>query len=651
MTRFFSLFRRMARRGIDLRFLDDPPEAPLNLISVNSISRIRGDRTLFEDVSFGIGEGEKVALIGANGSGKSTLLRILMGTEETDSGEVVRTRGLRIGFLEQSPVALKGETMGEFLFRNASENLQVVKGLLECEETNPDDCSSLRDEARTLNMLETARQAKELQEILGLPPFGTPAAELSGGMLRKAALARVLLEENDLLFLDEPTNHLDMESIQWMENFLIDDPRALFLITHDRYFLDRITNIIIELENGNVHTHQGGYSSFLEAREALRRERAESEAKAKNFLRKEIDWIRRQPKARGTKQKARIDRYNAVVNRDVYREPEEIKLSTNAARQGKRILELKEVSANRGERTIFSDFSYTFMARDRVGIVGPNGAGKSTLLEVIAGKLDPASGVRDAGQNTVIAYFDQMNRDLNPEERVIDYIKREAGHTITGEKDEKISAGDMLERFLFTPAIQYSPIGKLSGGERRRLFLVRLLMTGPNFLIFDEPTNDLDVQTLSVLEDFLDEFPGSVIIVSHDRWFLDRVASHLFFMDGSGSIKGFPGSCSEFLEWEEIEKLKRQQTTETQEPEAPVEEPTENRSKQSKLNRKERVLLRELEKKIETLEQEKGTLEAILSGGSSDASALADAASRHGKIETELETVFLEWEELASRDS
>ena len=627
----------------------------MNLISVKDISKYRGEKLLFEKGTFGISTGEKLALIGNNGSGKSTLMRILRGEEEADGGDVIRNRSLRIGLLDQDPRTEKDESLADFLFRGAGPVLELIQQLLLAVNRN-EDASDIRDELRKQNFLEQGEFAFELLSILNLPGPDTPASTLSGGMIRKAALARVLLEENDILFLDEPTNHLDMESIQWLEDYLIRDSRALLLVTHDRYFLDRITNRILEIEDGTIAQYQGGYSAYLETREALRQQREASEDRARNFLRKEIEWLRRQPKARGTKQKARIDRIEAVQNRDPYRTEEKIEFSTVGSRSGKRILDLKNVTAKRGDRILFEDFSYTFMAKDRVGVVGPNGAGKSTLLELISGRLNPSGGHISRGQNTVIAYFDQMNQELNPAERVIDYIKREVGPSIENEDGSRISASDLLERFLFPPAIQYSPVGKLSGGERRRLHFVRLLMTNPNFLILDEPTNDLDIKTLSVLEEFLEDFPGSVIIVSHDRYFLDRIAGHLFVLDGSSPIQGFPGSCSDYLESERFqrEKTRKEGTSSPSSGKkekirektgiSPVRQETGERKDRS--DRKQRVRIRELEKEIEKIETDLSTCKKKLSGTETDPDKLVEAGKKHQELETLLEKKMEEWEAL-----
>ena len=484
----------------------------MNILSAQNLAKKHGDQSLFDGLTLGLNAGDKLGIIGRNGQGKSTLVRVLAGLEEPDAGDVVHKRGLRISYMEQNPAALD---------------------------------ISIADYIRPDGQSLPVGRIREVLSLVGIESEDKLLSQLSGGGLRRASLARALLSEADLLILDEPTNHLDLDAILSLEERLKRFSGALILITHDRYFLDRIVGSILEVDQGRVHRFEGGYSSFLEKKEAMEEQARLAEHKAKRYLSTELEWLRRQPKARGTKQQARIDRIQEVQQRDKYREKKDLKLAGNSSRLGNKILEIHDLAGAVGEETLFSEFSYRFQDGDRVGILGPNGCGKSTMLDIVANRRSPDHGRVVYGETLRIGYFDQMGRDMPPEMRVEDFFKREVGHHTIG---TGLSPKELLEAFLFHPSVLYRPLGKLSGGEKRRVLLVSILLNSPNFLILDEPTNDFDIATLTALESYLDSFPGPVITVSHDRWFLDRVARHLFLFRPDRRIQDYVGSASDFLE-------------------------------------------------------------------------------------------------------
>ncbi len=607
----------------------------MNLISLTKVKKTAGPRILYEDVTFGIQEGEKTALIGRNGSGKSTLFSLIKGTDEPDSGEVVRNRELRMAYLSQSPVYRPDQSLMDFVLQTSGKAEYEVHSIL---------------------------------KLLGITGITRKMGELSGGQVRKADLAvtlsKVISGDADLLLLDEPTNHLDVVSIARLEDFLADLKTAVFMITHDRYFLENVADTILEIDRGHITRYPGQYSVYLEKKEAEREAERKTEAKNLSYLRREIDWIRRQPQARGTKQKARIDRFDQVTETEKNRmaDPEKLQLETTGARIGKTLLETEdlcfqwlqpsgaesETDPNNG--LILDKFTYKFAEDDRIGILGPNGSGKSTLLDILAGIYEPEasssayvfSGIRKCGQTVKIAYFDQLVRELNPEERVIDYLKREGGESLKLAGGETLSPVDMLEKFLFPSDAAYRSIGLLSGGEKRRLYLVMLLLRNPNFIILDEPTNDLDIPTRSVLEDFLNTFRGPVVVVSHDRYFLDRTARKIFIMEGKGKVKAWSGSASEA-----IRKIEIESGNESGIP-AP-EKPKPSPDVKTSLNHAERKELRSLEASIEKAEAELKMVESEAEKAGSDYEALSAALEKAEKLKKELDFKVRRWEELAER--
>lgn len=487
----------------------------MNLISVENLSKAYGEKIIFDNLTFGIDDTDKIGVIGVNGTGKSTLLKIIAGEEEADSGNVITMNGLRVGYLPQSPVFKKGEVVMDYMIRI-------------CKITNADEES----------------KAKTVLTKIGINDFYADVDTLSGGQKKRVAIGAAMISPVDLLILDEPTNHIDSETIAWMENNLKSTTKALLMVTHDRYFLDRVVNKTFELDKGKIYVYQGNYGQFLEQK-AQREELAQAgERKRQNFLRTELEWVKRGAKARTTKQKARLQRFETISQIKAPDQKQNVEIAGLSSRLGRKTIEINNVSKAFGDRKLINDFSYIILKNDRIGIVGQNGTGKTTLLKMITGKLQPDSGTIEVGDTVKIGVFSQGTEHMDDNMRVIDYVK-EVGEYIST-TDGKLSATKLLERFLFNGDMQYSPIGKLSGGEKRRLYLLRVLMSAPNILFLDEPTNDLDIETLAILEDYLDGFAGAVVIVSHDRYFLDRCVDRIFAFDGNGNIKQYEGGYSDY---------------------------------------------------------------------------------------------------------
>ncbi|EMJ89638.1 ABC-F family ATP-binding cassette domain-containing protein [Leptospira meyeri] len=620
------------------------------LVSVSKLSKTIGEKKLFSNLDFSISEGEKLAIVGINGSGKSTLLRALLGKEETDSGQIIKNNNLKISILDQNPVFDPKETILDHIYKGDNKLVKTIRRYEDiCEQMSEgvegldDEFTSASQEMDRLSAWDYEQQIKSILRELGVEKLERKMSELSGGMLKKVELAKSLIDESNLLILDEPTNHLDVKSILWLEDYLAGLDKAILLITHDRYFLDRIVTKILELDRGSHFVYEGNYSVYLERKVEREETLQKQEDKIKQFLKQEVKWLKRQPKARSTKQKARIDRASDLQNREKRELQKDLELSVAAKRQGKTILEIHNLKKGIADRLLINDFTYTFKAKERLGIIGPNGIGKSTLLNLMAGRITPDSGFIKPGMNTKVGYFDQTSSELPLERNVLDYIKDVAGEMIETESGEKISASKMLERFLFDGKLQYTPIAKLSGGERRRLFLVQILMTGPNFLILDEPTNDLDIQTLSVLESFLDEFPGTVVIVSHDRYFLDRTAESLLIFRKEGKLDHYIGTFSSFLETDSLELENEQSSPKPKEtPQVTVvsDKPQKSKQDQKKLSK--------LESEIAKLESSKQELEKKLSTFANDHTELQKISEEIQKIETEILYKMEEWEMLQS---
>ena len=595
----------------------------MNLLTIEHLKKSYTERLLFDDTAFSINEGEKVGLIGINGTGKSTLLRIAAGLEEPDDGSVVKGRSLYIRYLPQIPEFEPGETVLEAIVRENKNEPHFASG------------EELKAAARSmLNRLEILDGEAKIDT-------------LSGGQRKRVALASVLLSTADLLILDEPTNHLDSGMAEWLEAYLKSFKGALLMITHDRYFLDSVTNRIVELDKGKLYSYQGGYEKYLELK-AERMEMAEAaERRRQSILRTEIAWMQRGARARSTKQKAHIQRYEALRDQDGPQYDRNVQLESIASRLGRTTVELKDICKSYGDRMLLQDFTYIFLKNDRVGIIGPNGSGKSTLMKIIAGWVQPDSGTVQIGQTVKLCYFSQENEAMDESLRVIDYIKNAAEYVKT--KDGSISASQMLERFLFPASVQYTVIGKLSGGEKRRLYLLRILMEAPNVILLDEPTNDLDIQTLVILEDYLDTFPGIVITVSHDRYFLDRVVNRIFAFEGQGRVQQYEGGYTDYLRAFEL----RHPQKEAQEENAPREgQKAVNRSnwketagapKKKKLSFKEQKEWETIEDEIAALESGIEALEKEMEGAASNYARLNELMKTKSEKETALEEKMDRW--------
>ncbi|MBP2635712.1 MAG: ettA [Firmicutes bacterium] len=528
----------------------------MNLLSIENLTKTYGEKVLFKDVTFGIEEGNKIGLIGVNGTGKSTFLKVIAGVDTADSGKITTGNSVQVEYLPQNPDFDAEATVLEQVFKGHSPVMQVLKEyeqvLAQVEQQLENEAYQKRliqlsQQMDALNAWQLESEAKTVLTKLGIYDFSAIVSTLSGGQRKRIALASALINPADLLILDEPTNHIDNNTVAWLEQYLVKRKGALLMITHDRYFLDRVTNRIIELDRGNLYTYSGNYSKFLEVKADREEQQEASERKRQNILRNELAWIRRGAQARSTKQKARIERFEELSAQTPEAAGSQIEINVGASRLGRKIIELSHIDKEYEGKTLIEDFNYIVLKNDRVGIIGPNGSGKSTLLNLIAGRLAADCGLVDIGQTVKIGYFSQESTEMNQDLRVIEYIKEEA-HFLPTADGGTISAGQLLERFLFPPSQQWTPISKLSGGEKRRLFLLRILMSAPNVLLLDEPTNDLDVQTLSILEDYLEDFPGVVVVVSHDRYFLDRLVEKLFVFEGQGKITQYPGNYSDYQE-------------------------------------------------------------------------------------------------------
>ena len=540
----------------------------MSIFTLQSVKKDFGIKEILKDANFSLDATDKVGLIGINGSGKSTLLKIIAGLEPIDGGQLLVNSGARIVYLPQQPDLDENHTVLEQVFADSGEQMALVREyeelsnkLAHASEANSGQLmsrlSAITEKMDATGAWELETNAKIILTKLGIKDFDTLIGNLSGGYRKRIALAAALLSEPDVLLVDEPTNHLDALSVEWLQDYLNRYRGAILLITHDRYFLDRVTNRILEIDRGDLYTYSGNYSYYLEKKALAEEAVVSSKRKHRGVLRRELEWLKRGPKARSTKQKARIQRIEEMQTKEFKQAQGKVDISTPTRRIGKKIIEINNISKAYGERILIKDFTYKFTPEDRIGIIGENGAGKSTLMDIITGRIEPDSGTVEIGSTIQFGYFDQHSEDLlaavNENQRVIDYLK-EVGEYLKLADGNQISASQMLERFLFPPNQQYAPIHKLSGGEKRRLFLLRVLMLAPNVLILDEPTNDLDVQTLAVLEEYLEDFNGCVIVVSHDRYFLDRTVDSIFALESGGNLRQYPGNYSVYLEYKQKEE-------------------------------------------------------------------------------------------------
>ena len=622
----------------------------MTIISLEDITMSYGPRLLFEGVTFGLEDSDKVGLIGLNGSGKTTLLRIIAGREQPQRGRVVVANERIVAYLPQNPEFDPDQTVLDAVFTASDETLRLLRDYeIACHDLSqrPGDERMLDRVATLAHKLETSgawnleTNARTVLSQLGISDTTARMASLSGGERKRVALAHALVSRPDLLILDEPTNHLDADTIAWFETYLARYAGALLLVTHDRYFLDRVTNRILEIDRGRVQNFAGNYAYYVEKKDEQEAQEAAAGEKREALLRRELAWLRRGAKARSTKQKARVQRAEELQKQPARSAKAELDISIGFSRMGKKILELDSVSKSYDDKKLIDGFSYTLKRSDRIGVIGPSGSGKTTLLDMIAARIQPDAGSIDRGQTIVIGYYDQNNRELNGAVRVIDYI-REAAERIETADGESITASQMLEKFLFPPAMQYDVISRLSGGEQRRLYLLRVLMSAPNVLMLDEPTNDLDIQTLVRLEEYLDSFAGCLIVVSHDRYFLDRTVESIFRFEGDGRINEYAGNYSAFLE------AREQEAPEPIEATSPVPKRATNSSTAPrKLSYKERREFEELEKRIEQSEARKAELELVLSSSSSDFVAVEAAYVELELLKQELEKDVDRWAALA----
>lgn len=579
----------------------------MNYLSVENIAKSFGELQLFSNLSFGINEGQKVGFVAKNGTGKTTLLHILAGTEAPDDGRVVYRKDITSAFLAQEPDLDPKLTVEETIFAADNETLKVIARYEKALE-NPDDADAYQKAFEEMDMHQAwdfETQYKQILFKLKLEDLHKLVGELSGGQKKRLALANMLLHKPDFIIMDEPTNHLDLDMIEWLEEYFRKENFTIFMVTHDRYFLERVCNEIVELEDGNLYTYKGNYSYYLDKKDARIEQDQTNTDKAKQLFKKELEWMRRQPKARTTKSKSRIDDFHEIKERaSKRRNDHQVQLEINMERLGTKIVELIKVSKSFEEKQLLKGFEYNFQKGERIGIIGKNGTGKSTFLNILTGKIQPDSGKVIIGDTIKFGYYTQAGINVKPGQKVIDVIK-EFGEFIPLSKGRQISAGQLLERFLFDRKKQYDFVEKLSGGERKRLYLCTVLIQNPNFLILDEPTNDLDIVTLNVLENFLLDFPGCLVVVTHDRYFMDKIVDHLFVFKGNAEVQDFPGNYSDYREYE-ANVTAENQTAKLETPTAPTSEKNKKTQEPSGgLTYNEQKEFGKLEKEIVNLEKKK----------------------------------------------
>lgn len=627
----------------------------MNFLSVEAVTKSFGERNILDGVTFGLSQGQKTALVGINGSGKSTLLKILAGEVKPDSGEVSFRNDLQVAYLSQNPVMDEEATVMDQVFDDSDPVIEVVRSYeyhlqrSATDESSQEKLTELISKMDELNAWDYEVQAKQILGRLGIYDLDKKVGLLSGGQRKRVAMARVLMEKPDLVIMDEPTNHLDLESIEWLESFLASSQMSLLLVTHDRYFLERVTDHIIELDGGQVFTYKGNYNYFLEKKAERMEQQAAEADKARNLMRKELEWMRRQPKARGTKAKYRVDAFYDLKDKASNR-PEERSMTMNIGtdRQGKKILEVKNLNKRFGDLLILDDFSYVFRKNERVGIVGKNGTGKSTFLNILTEREQPDSGELDKGHNTKYGYYTQEADLFDDDQRVIDTVQ-EVADIITMSDGHTITASQLLQHFMFSPKKQYDKVGKLSGGEKRRLQLLRTLMAKPNFLILDEPTNDLDLLTLNVLEEFLDNYDGCLMVVSHDRYFLDKLTDHLFVFEGDAEIRDFPGNYTDYREFRKLQEQEKEPKADNKATKESAKVPKEPVEELKKLSYKERREFEQLESDISGLEKQKKELMGKINSGEDDYETLTGWSQELETVQNNLDEKEMRWLELSER--
>lgn len=642
----------------------------MNLLSISNLAKIGREKPLFTGVTFGLNEGDKAALIGRNGCGKSTLLNTIAGVLVPDEGTVVINKEAGVSFLPQNPVYNKEHTIKEHIFQSHSPKLEIIREYEElCQQMESNCSDAVQKKLATItqkmdegDLWNYEAQVSSILTTLGINDLGRKMGTLSGGMIKKVALAQVLVEDTKLLLLDEPTNHLDITTIYWLQDYLATTKRSVLMVTHDRYFLDAVCNHIYELDRNKVKLYVGNYSTYLEKKETEAEIEANTERRIESVLRFERDWLMRGPCARGTKAKARIQRDMAMINREKFQADKGFTFEVQGRRLGGKILELHGITKNfpKGYATkdkndstpVLKDFSYNFNKGEKIGIFGDNGTGKSTLLNIITNEISPDEGYIVKGENTAIAYYQQNPVFKDLDITVLEYVK-EAAEVMHLNDGTTLSATLFLEQFGFEGRIQHSPVSTLSGGERKRLFLVRLLLSNPNFLILDEPTNDFDIFTMNILEQFLMSFQGCLLIVSHDRYFMDKVSDTLFILENDGSVSGFVGKCSEYIEYRkemqeqkeaEIRQAKEEERKAAQE-KAKAQEASSPSAKKTKRSFKEQKEFENLENEIAELEEKQKELENAMAD--SDFTKAQEAGNEYKKVSDRLEKAYERWEELA----
>ena len=580
----------------------------MNILNIEHVSKIFGEKKIFDDVSYGIHEGDKIGIIGINGTGKTTLLKIIAGLEETDEGQVIKQNGLRVTYLPQNPEFPKGSTV-----------LNYVTQVTQNKEY----------------------EARNILNKLGITDHEADISTLSGGQKKRVALAKELVNPADVLILDEPTNHLDNEMVTWLEEYLIKFKGVIIMVTHDRYFLDRVTNKILEISHGKLYGYEANYSKFLEMKAQREEMELASERKRQSILRMELEWAKRGCRARTTKQKARLERLEALKNGTAPIRDANVELDSIGTRMGKKTIEFHNISKSYGDKVLIQDFNYIVLKNQRLGFIGPNGCGKSTLMKILVGVIEPDEGFMEIGDTIQIGYFSQEAEEMDNNQRVIDYIKDIAEYVPT--KDGRITASQMLERFLFDGNMQYTPIGKLSGGEKRRLYLCKVLMESPNVLILDEPTNDLDIPTLTILEDYLDSFPGIVITVSHDRYFLDNLVDRIFAFEGNGCLQQYEGGYTDYAEAKQHLEVANIQKESDKKKINAKDDWKQNRPTKLKFSYKEQKEYETIDDDIASLEAKIEELDAEMMANATNSAKLSELAAEKEKAENMLEEKMERW--------